>query len=423
MTINSYQWPSERVGVKRTAGVYAVDPITSLTAQVSALTTQIAALNKVSTSETESPSLVAEELALPEEAQYINNRNFGGYGGYRGNPPPNTYHPGLRKHENLSYANNKNALNPPPGFNTSNGEGKPSFEDSVGTFVVESGKRMARTESRLDNLETHTANIGASLKILESQVGQITKQLTSQPSGSVQKIADPNLRGVNAIFIQHEEIGVISRDEKEIKLTPIQDEKPILTKRVRGKKNERFDLNQCVDISLLPYPHRFLQLQAEFQKKKVLDVLKNLHTNIDSADQGEVEHQEGTQINIPQKLLDPGEFVVPCEIGGQFVKKTICNSGASVNIMSSSLYEKLELSGIKPTEVILQLADKSVKVPLGSVDNVELKIDKLRFPADFVVLDLENSKNVPIILGRPFLATAGAIIDLKQIILTMDVEG
>ncbi|XP_075500115.1 uncharacterized protein LOC142538700 [Primulina tabacum] len=254
-------------------------------------------------------------------------------------------------------------------------------------------------------------------------MGQITKQLTSQPSGAVQKVADPNLREVNAIFIQHEEIGVVSREEKEVKLTHIQDEKPILTKRVRGKKNERYDSNQCIDISLLPYPHRFLQLQAEFQKKKVLDDLKNQHTNIDSADLGEVELEEVTRRNLPQKLLDPGEFVVPCEIGGQFVKKAICDSGASLNIMPSSLYEKLGLSEIKPKEVILQLTDKSVKVPLGCVDDVELKIDKLRFPADFVVLDVENSKNVPIILGRPFLATAGAIIDLKQRKLTMDVEG
>ncbi|XP_073307190.1 uncharacterized protein [Primulina huaijiensis] len=423
MTINSYQWPSERSGVKRTAGVYAVDPITSLTAQVSALTTQIAAMNKVSTSETESPSVVVEESQILEEVQYINNKNFGGYGGYRGNPPPNTYHPGLRNHENFSYANNKNVLNPPLGFNTSNGEGKPSFEDLVGTFVAESGKRMARTESRLDNLETHMANIGASFKILESQVGQITKQLTSQPSGTVQKTADPSLREVNVIFIQHEKIGVVGREEKEVEPTPVRDEKPTPTKRARGKKYERYDLNQCIDISLLPYPQRFLQLQAEFQKKKGLEDLKNLHTNNEFADQVEGEFTEETRRNLPQKLQDPGEFVVPCEIGGQLVENAICDSGASVNIMPNSLYEKLGLSGINPTEVILQLADKSVKVPLGCVEDVELKIDKLRLPADFVVLDMENSKNVPIILGRPFLATAGAIIDLKQRKLTMEVDG
>ncbi|XP_073017765.1 uncharacterized protein [Primulina eburnea] len=332
MTINSYQWPSEKPGVKRTGGVYVVDPITSLTAQVSALTTQIATMNKVSTSNTEGPLLVVEEPHFLEEVQYINNKNFGGYGGYRG---------------------------------------KPSFEDLVGTFVSESGKRMARTEARLDNLETHMASIGATLKILESQVGQITKQLTSQPSGAIQKTADPNLREVNAIFMQHEEIGLVSREEKVYQPTP--------NKRIESVEQEEVAFTGGDD--------------------------------------------KGRQENLPQKLQDPGEFFVPCEIGNQSVKTTICDSGASVSIMPSSLYEKLGLSRIKPTEVILQLTDKSVKVPLGCIEDVELKIDKLRFPVDFVVLDVEDSKNVHIILEQPFLATAGAIIDLKQRKLTMDVEG
>ncbi|XP_075481186.1 uncharacterized protein LOC142521895 [Primulina tabacum] len=356
MTINSYQWPSERAGVPRTAGVYAVDPITSLTAQVSALTTQIATMNKVSTSNTEGASFVVEESQIPEEVQYINNKNFGSYGGYRG---------------------------------------KPSFEDLVGTFVSESGKRMARTESRLDNLETHMAHIGASLKILESQVGQITKQLTSQPSGTVQRTADPNLREVNAIFIQHEEIGVVGREEKEVEPTPVRDEKPTPTKRTR----------------------------AEFQKKKGLEDLKNLHTNNEFADQVEDEFTEGTRRNLPQKLQDPGEFVVPCEIEGKLVEKAICDSGASVNIIPSSLYEKLGLSRIKPIGLSLQMADKLVRTPLGIVEDVELQIDKLKVLAEFVVLDIENSQNIHVILGRPLLAAVGAIIDVKREKLTMEVEG
>ncbi|XP_073039365.1 uncharacterized protein [Primulina eburnea] len=248
MTINSYQWPSEMSGVQRTAGVYALDPITSLTALVSALTTQLATMNKVSTSNAEGPPVVVEESHFPEEIQYINNKNFGGFGGYR-----------------------------------------------VGTFVVESGKRMSRTESRLENLETHMASIGATLKILESQVGQITKQLASQPSGAVQKTADSNLREANAIFIHHEEIGMIEGEKKKVDCTPNREDKSTPSK-------------------------------------------------------GNREQEElATQRNLPQKLQDPGEFIVPCEIGGQSVEKAICDSGASINIMPSSLYEKLGLSRMKPT--------------------------------------------------------------------------
>ncbi|XP_073017795.1 uncharacterized protein [Primulina eburnea] len=341
MTINSYQWPSERSGVQRTAGVYAVDPITSLTEQVSALTAQIAAMNKPGQSTSDVALVTAAEEPVVEEAQYINNR---GYGGYR-----------------------------------------------------------------------------------ESQVGQITKQLTSQPSGAAQKTADPNLREVNAIFMQHEEIGVVGSEEKEVELTHVQNEKPTPSKRTRGKKSERYDLNQCIDISLLPYPQRFLQLQAEFKKKKSLEDLKTLHSNIQSAEQEDVAFNgvdcKEKQGNLPQKLQDPGEFVVPCEIGGKLVENAICDSGASVNIMPSSLYEKLGLSRIKPTGLSLQMADKSVRTPLGVVEDVELKIDKIRLLADFVVLDIQNSQNVQVILGRPLLAAVGAIIDVKRGKMTMEVEG
>ncbi|XP_075473965.1 uncharacterized protein LOC142505024 [Primulina tabacum] len=235
------------------------------------------------------------------------------------------------------------------------------------------------------------ASIGATLKILESQVGQIPKQLTSQPSSAVQKTADPNLLEVNAIFIQHEEFGVVGREEKEVEPTPVRDEKPTPTKRAQ----------------------RFLQLQAEFQKKQGLEDLKNLHTNNEFADQVEGEFTEGTRRNRPQKLQDPVEFVVPYEIGGKLVKTTICDSGTSVNIMPSSLYEKLGLSKMMPTGLSLQMADKSIRTPLGIVEDVDLRIDKLKVLAEFVVLDMENSQNVHVILGRPFLATVGAIIDVK----------
>ncbi|XP_073049036.1 uncharacterized protein [Primulina eburnea] len=132
---------------------------------------------------------------------------------------------------------------------------------------------------------------------------------------------------------------------------------------------------------------------------------------------------EEIQRNLQQKLQDPGKFAVLYAIVGKMVGKAICDSRTSVNVMLSSLYEKFGLSRIKPTELILQLADKSVKVPLGFVENVEVQIDKLRLPEDFVMLDIENDKNVLVIIGRPFLATAGAIIGVKQRRLTMEVEG
>ena len=89
-----------------------------------------------------------------------------------------------------------------------------------------------------------------------------------------------------------------------------------------------------------------------------------------------------------------------------------------MNLMSYSVYKQLGLGELKPTNITLSLADKSVKIPKGIVDDVLVKIDKFYYPVDFVVLDTEpiasEPNHVPIILGRPFLATANAIINCRN---------
>ena len=90
--------------------------------------------------------------------------------------------------------------------------------------------------------------------------------------------------------------------------------------------------------------------------------------------------------------------------------------------MPLSVYNKLGLKEAKPTHVTLQLADRSFTYPKGIVEDVLVKVDKFIFPADFIVLDFEEDKNIPIILGRPFLATGRALIDVQKGELTMRVQ-
>ena len=89
--------------------------------------------------------------------------------------------------------------------------------------------------------------------------------------------------------------------------------------------------------------------------------------------------------------------------------------GASVNLLPYSVYKKLGLGELKPTNITLSLADRSVKIPKGIVEDVLVKVDKFYYPVDFVVLDTEpiasGPNHVPIILGRPFLATSNAVIN------------
>ena len=92
----------------------------------------------------------------------------------------------------------------------------------------------------------------------------------------------------------------------------------------------------------------------------------------------------------------------------------MCDLGASVCLMPLSLYERLGLGELKSTRMTLQLADRSLKYPAGIIEDVPVKVGEIYVPTDFVVMEIEEDNQVPILLGRPFLATAGAIIDVKH---------
>ena len=118
------------------------------------------------------------------------------------------------------------------------------------------------------------------------------------------------------------------------------------------------------------------------------------------------------------KYKDPGSPTISVNIGGTCIDKSLLDLGASVNLLPYSVYKQLGLGVLKPTNITLSLADRSVKIPKGIVEDVLVKVDKFYYPVDFVVLDtepIENGPNhVPIILGRPFLATANAIINCRN---------
>ncbi|KAM0061953.1 putative aspartic peptidase domain superfamily [Helianthus debilis subsp. tardiflorus] len=115
---------------------------------------------------------------------------------------------------------------------------------------------------------------------------------------------------------------------------------------------------------------------------------------------------------LPEKLTDPGIFTIPCLFGGDVQNHALADLGASINLMPYSFYEKLGLGDLKPTRMTLSLADKTIKYPQGIVENLLVKVDKFVFPVDFIVLDIEADESVPLILGRPFLNTAKALIDV-----------
>ena len=124
------------------------------------------------------------------------------------------------------------------------------------------------------------------------------------------------------------------------------------------------------------------------------------------------------QSKTPVKYKDPGSPTISVNIGGTCIDKALLDLGASVNLLPYSVYKQLGLGELKPTNITLSLADRSVKIPKGIVEDVLVKVDKFYYPVDFVVLDTEpiasGPNHVPIILGRPFLATANAIINFRN---------
>ncbi|XP_073313563.1 uncharacterized protein [Primulina huaijiensis] len=340
MTINIYQWPSERSGSKKPAGMYAVDPITSLTAQVSALTTQIAAMNKASQSTSDVALVTAEEEPVVEEAQYINNNR-------------------LRNHENFSYANNKNVLNLPPGFNTQKGEGK----DLVGTFVAESGKRMARTESRLSSWR-HTWGIwnrGQFPSNTEVNPREQCKAVTLRSDKEI-GIPEPTEENVEFLVEEDDKMSVSVGKEKVEEPKKVLEQQPLL------KVN-------------LPYPQRFKKKGLDDQFAKFLEIFKKIYMEQipnyakfikDVMSKNKILQEFETvklteecsailQRKLPQKHKDPGSFTIPCFIGGSR--------------------------------------------DLGALQG------------------MEEDQKTPLIFGRPFLATGKALIDVHKGELTLRVGG
>ena len=129
------------------------------------------------------------------------------------------------------------------------------------------------------------------------------------------------------------------------------------------------------------------------------------------------------QSKTPMKYKDLVSPTISVNIGGTCIEKALLDLGASVNLLPYSMYKQLGLGELKPTRITLSLADRSVKIPKGIVEDVLVKVDKFYYPVDFVVLDTEpiasGPTHVPIILGRPFLATANAIINFRNGVLQL----
>ncbi|GKE96872.1 reverse transcriptase domain-containing protein, partial [Tanacetum coccineum] len=213
------------------------------------------------------------------------------------------------------------------------------------------------------------------------------------------------------------------------------------------------DLNSLRPIpSKLPYPERMKVRENDkpsAQHSRFLKMFKQLHLEIGLKDalvempkfnkwlstllrnKDKLEEIVITTVNaecsaiimnkVPKKLEDPGKFLFPCALQELDRTSALADSEASINLLPHSIYKQLGLEALTLTRMTLELANRSVTHPMGIAEDVVVRVDGFTFLADFVVVNFEPDPRVPIILGRPFLRTAKALINLYEEKLTLRV--
>ncbi|XP_021999383.1 uncharacterized protein LOC110896227 [Helianthus annuus] len=150
-----------------------------------------------------------------------------------------------------------------------------------------------------------------------------------------------------------------------------------------------------------------------------MEMLKKLHVNIPFVE------ALAKMPKYNKKKLEDLSTVLSEECSAVLKKKLptkMTDPGASINLMPNSIFAKLNLGEPSPTRMSIELADRPVKYPRGIVVNILVKVDKFVIPVDFVILDMDEDSEVPLILGPPFLAAARAVIDIYDGKLTLSVD-
>ncbi|XP_022007513.1 uncharacterized protein LOC110906726 [Helianthus annuus] len=343
-------------------------------------------------------------------------------------------------------------------------EGNLSRLEEMFAQVMAQNQAFMKNQDQINkNHELQLKNQEATLLDLKRTVGDIARKLKESPSGQYSGTTHPVNHSVKAITTRSgTSLGEVVRENVELESDTEVDEE--IEMEAPGKVQHRLDpastahaakspvekkvekhptkvrLPPVIDISRLPFPARARQQLYSREYEKFLEMFTQLKVNLPFIDalrsmpkyvkflkdflkrKDRVGECSSTPLNgecstvilnkLPEKLTDPGIFTIPCLFGGDVKNHALADLGASINLMPYSFYEKLGLGVLKPTRMTLSLADKTVKYPRGIIENLLVKVDKFVFPADFVVLDMEADEKVPLILGRPFLNTAKALIDV-----------
>nr|XP_027067480.1 uncharacterized protein LOC113693099 [Coffea arabica] len=415
MAANNYQWANERGNTRRHAGMIEMDTLNMLSPQMNNVMKLLSRQSGVGPSSSNAHVACCSicggehdtnECVDSEQVQFVNNYNRNA----QNNPYSNTYNPGWRNHPNFGWKDQGNQPRPanPPGFQSRQQqvETKPGWEMAVEKLAKVTSDRFERVEGRLDQLTTMYRNV-------EVQIGQIASSLNNRNQGELPSKTEVNpKKHVKAITLRSGKqlkdppVVEVKKDENEKQEEKHRNQEAIVeeSSREESRKNRPSSSATIPIPPAIPSYAKFLK-EIMTRKRKLEDCETIALTEECSAI---------IQNKLPPKLKDPGSFSIPCTIGNVDFSKALCDFGASVSLIPLTVARQLGLHELKRTNITLQLADRSIRYPLGVLENVLIKVQKFIIPVDFVVLDMEEDISMPIILGRPFLATAGTIIDVKN---------
>ncbi|XP_041995707.1 uncharacterized protein LOC121745825 [Salvia splendens] len=413
---NDERWSNDRSKVHRVASTTDHGPMSALSDKLDALTMKFDCMAMGQPSREHQGKMGdVNYVNQGDNNQYFNNHrpNFQG-GGY------NQF--GNKGHPNLSYGNPNNALQPPPGFTVTDGvvndPKKMTTEDILKSYMLQSNKLMEQNNQRMENVETDVQSMAIHLKNIDTQISQISQTVTpSLPATISDTVLEPK--------------AVVAEKEKEaekentgttsgvkVSFPQVLNQKK---KKKKKKKDEQFtrflDIFRKVHVNI-PLIEALQQMPKYAKFLKEMIAQKTSWGQVDTINLTE-NCSALLQRKLPAKLKDPGSFTVDCLIGGYKVENALCDLGASINLMQLSVFKQLNIGTLKPTSATLQMADRSVAYPEGIVEDLLIKAGEFIFPVDFMVLDMEEDKGVPLLLGRPFLATVEANINVKKGELTI----
>jgi hypothetical protein len=346
----------------------------------------------------------------------------------------NNYNPNMRNHPYLSYKS-ENVLNPtgPRNFDTSHTTSSSSrlpLEDVLYTFIQKQGEQNQR-------FDTMFTRIDEEMRETKSQLARLTKALSRTERGKLPSQTQPNPNNQTAKVVntdKFEEVksvtilrsGKAIGEEDESGTPKVKEAEPCL---IPTPFPQALRLPKNLDVTTeilghlhqvkvnLPLLHIIKQMPAYAKVIKDLCTVKRKHHLKKTAFLTE-QVSAIIQHKVPPKYKDPGCPTISCTIGEYLVERALLDLGASINLLPFTVYQQMGLGDLKPTSMTLQLADRSVRTPKGMVEDVLIKIENFYYPVDFIILDTEPTlhpdNGIPIILGRPFLATANALINCRN---------